>query len=196
MRIDRRLNLVLPLDTKSGEVYVHSTPISRPLFERHHRVIAKAVDRMVQDGTLRISGPRIAALTLRDVAMDTPARGGAMSEWDAPDGVELGLLAEIRRMTNVVMRTERGWETLPYDAAVRERRIDEDDAAEVELALCFFTCLSWIVRTGDQEGVMMAGIRMHFEALATSLNCTDYAASLPTSMPVASTATPPLRLPS
>ena len=41
MKIDRRLNLVQPIETGSGTVYLHSVPLSREVWETYFLVLSK-----------------------------------------------------------------------------------------------------------------------------------------------------------
>ena len=74
--IDKRLNLVVPIDRDDGTIlYVHSTPLPRPVFERYVRVIAKTFAEIVTGGYSAAAGPRIAALLLN--LYFNGAKGGA-----------------------------------------------------------------------------------------------------------------------
>lgn len=179
VRINKKLNLVFPVDTSAGEVYVHSIPISREVFERYYRVIARTMAAVYRDGMSIFTGPRIATLLLRDLATQD-------GNWDGVDGVQNGLLNEIKRLTNVtVAAASRGWETIPYADACARGIIDEDDSTEVEGILCFFTFASWIHRHEHLAGIL-ASMGQLWGAQTTSSSCTEYAASLPTSTVVVS----------
>ena len=80
MEINRKLNLVVPIERESGEVYVHSMPIGRQVFERYFLVISKAFASIFQEGLNFYSGPRIAAMMIRQVATE----GGTLSPQAAP----------------------------------------------------------------------------------------------------------------
>ena len=136
--IDRKLNLVIPVDNSDGSVtYVHSTPISREVFERYFKIIARTFAEIYSGGYTVYSGPRVAALLLKSTAMD-------LGVWDGPTGVERGLMDEIRRLTNVVLPAPQGgWVTMPFVEAIKAGQINEDDVAEVDNALAF---LLWPVR--------------------------------------------------
>src|SRR6266566_2751167 len=101
MQISRNLNLIAPLDTERGTVYIHSTPISRAIFEKYYKVLSKTYSALYTDGYAHaaISGPRIAAMLLKDTALATPnghlgSDGRALDSWVGPDGVEHGLMSE------------------------------------------------------------------------------------------------------
>lgn len=180
MRISRRLNLVLPVDTERGEIYVHSTPISREVFERHFLVLSKTFAAIYQEGLTVTAGPRVAALMLRQIATD-------MGVWEGPDGVENGLVAEIRRLTNVITpKEEGGYQILPYHDALRQKLLDADDVSEIEGVLSFFTVVSQMHRPNDLVTIL-AGMGSLWGVQTTLSNSTEFASSLPISTTAATT---------
>jgi hypothetical protein len=185
MRLDRSLNLVLPLETDNGTVYVHSTPVSRDTFERHYLVVSKTFAAMYQEGLAALAGPRVAAMLLRDVAMNTRGQNGSPNAWEGSDGVELGLMAEIRRLTNLVMPSEKGWETIPFQDAISRKLLSPDDIADAESVIVFFICASAMHRRATLEA-FLTGAASLWGAQITSSTSTGYAASLPTSIETAS----------
>jgi hypothetical protein len=179
VNLNRKLNLVIPLERDDGPVYVHSTPISREVFERYFAVIAKTFGRLMVEGMAQTS-PRIAMLMLRKTAQDD-------GTWAGAAGVELGLVNEIRRLTSVLLPQETGgWQQLPWYDAVREQRLDEEEVAEVENLLAFFT-LSAAMRRRKEHGEMMEAMAEAFSLQTTSSTCTEFASSLPTSTAIANT---------
>lgn len=187
MRLDKKLNLVLPLDYGGRAFYVHAAPVSREVFESNFMIISKTFARIHAEGLSSIAGPRIAYLMLRAIAQEDGA-------WDGPTGVNMSLVAEIVRLTNFVMPGERGWETIPFQSALDEKKIDDEDRSEVLNALVFFTVASAmypardLYTTKDQTtGKERVGILSFALSLwggqTSSSNCTEFAASLPTSTP-------------
>lgn len=178
MKLDPKLNIVVPVETEGGTVYVHSMPIRREVFERFFEVIAKAFSDIYSGGTsyALIAGTRVAALTIRKIAAE---RGEA-------EDVEKGLFAEIRRLTNVLTPGERGWETLPFDEATQRKVIDGDDVREVENALAFFM-LESVMHGRVQSRVIIDEAAKLWGAQTTSLNCTEFCTSLPTSIATVNT---------
>ena len=179
IKLDKRLNLVVPVDQGDKVVYVHSMPIRREVFERYFLVIARTFSTIVQLGLGEVAGPRVAALTLRKVAQEHGA-------WEGEDGVERGLVAEIRRLTSVLTPTAEGWLPLPYQEVVDKRLMSEDDLAEVDNALAFFTVYSAMHRRATLLETLDGAARM-WGALVTSSSATEYAASLRTSSGAEST---------
>ena len=170
MQINKALNLVVPLD---GGGYVHSTPIGREVFETYFLPISKTFSGIFAEGLNVLAGPRVASLMLKKVAVD-------MGVWDGVAGVGNGLMAEIRRLTNVLLPTESGWQTVPLDVALSRQMISQDDYAEAEGSIVFFICISAMHKRSLIEPTL-AGMCSLWESQITSLNCTEFASSLPTS---------------
>lgn len=173
MRIDKRLNLVVPIEGDSGTTYVHSTPISRETFEKYVFPISKTLSVLYGEGLTVFAGPRVAALMLKQVSQTA-------GMWEGDEGVNNGLLTEIRRLSNVVLMGESGWETVPYQDAVSKGRLDADDIAEVEGQIVFFTCISCIHRKREIP-LLLDGVAEVWSTQSTSLNVTEWANSLPIS---------------
>jgi hypothetical protein len=180
VKINRRLNLVLSIEGEKGRVHVHSVPISRSVFEDNWLVISRTLSATYMNKLGPVMGPRVAALALRDEAKE-------MGIWE---GVQNSLLQEIKRLTNVIVPSERGWETLPYGEAIKRGWLDEDQVAEVENSLVYFTCASWM-HPREQFITVMDGMRTLWGAQTTSSNVTEYQRSLPISMPVETTGEKP-----
>ena len=172
MKIDRKLNLVIPIETEIDKVFIHSVPISRAVFELYYLVIAKTFSQIFSQGLGAIAGPRIAFLMLKQTATD-------MGLWA---DVEKGLINEIIRLTNVLMVGEKGWETVPLNTAIARDMIDPDVLADIEGELVFFTCVSVMNKKNQVTGIMetVGGL---WGSEITASNCTEYLASLQISMP-------------
>lgn len=169
MKIDERLNLVLPIDLNGKRVHIHSVPISVEVYEQFFDVLVKAFNEVTALGLDNPASIRTARLWLRKSAV-------AMGRW--PE-VQAGLINEIHRLTNVLMVGANGWETIPLQQCIQSKILEGEDVSEVENAIIFFTFISHLVarpiRQTAQEGT--AGI---LGGLATSSTCTEYSASLPT----------------
>lgn len=173
MKIDHRLNLVLPVDTPIGECYVHSTPIGYPVFEKYFKVMSRTWASLVTLGA-PLSGPKVPMMELKDFAQ-------AQGIWDGPQGVRLGLVEEMRRLTSVIVPAENGgWEPRMLMDAHREGIIDDEDVAEIEGAVAFFTLASH-VQHRRSHATTFGGLGMLWGAQVTSLSCSEYTNSLSTS---------------
>lgn len=161
MKINRQLNLVVPIERESQTYRVFSSPISLEVFQTYFRVISKTFARFALDNIGFVSGPRVAAMMLRDVARTTPRSDDVTANWlDGPDGVELGLMAEIRRLTNVIMPGESGWQVVPFEDAIRRKVFDADEISEVEGAICFFSVNFAVHRRSTAEAIIGAACGM------------------------------------
>ena len=177
--INKALNLVLPLDIAEGTMWVHSTPVSRAVFEKYHRILHRVFNAMVDENVLR-TGAMCAYLYLREMAQQTVV-GPGVTLWDSADGVARGLMPEIRRLTNaLILSKERGgWEPIPYESVVREKMIGEEEIAGVDNALVFFTCASLVPPPIQRESMMAP---LGFLAARTTLSgLMEFAGSLPIS---------------
>lgn len=180
MHIDKKLNLVVPLDREDGsKVYVHSAPLGQPAFETYHLVLAKTFAALQSNGLGPVAGPSVAAMVLKTVAQETQ-RGPGLSWWEGADGVENGLLGEVRRLSNVVLCTQDGgWSTLPLQLALGQKLLSEEEAAEVLNQAAFFIVVSAVAPRLDRPRLAMGAAHI-FDAQTTSLNSTEFAASLRT----------------
>lgn len=171
-RIDRKLNIVIPVERDGGTIYVHSMPISREVFEANFLVISKTFSALYGQRLNVLAGPRVAALLLRKTAKD-------MGAWEGPDGAQ-ALMAEILRLTNVVVPTPGGWATLPIHDAQQRGLIDADDVAEAEGAIVFFIVAS-AMHKKTQVASVLAEAGDLWGTKTSLLNCTEFARSLPIS---------------
>jgi len=182
MKIDRRLNLVLSVTTEDAQtMWVHHTPIRREIFQSHFLVITKTLSAMYEEQLPPGMGMRIALLMMRRVAKD-------MGE-PIPQQVEMALLPELWRLTNVLVpnyNNGSGWTTLPLEKVIADKIIDEEDAEEVKNHIVFFTCASWVHKRTELDEMIYPILRNSGSQI-TSLNSTEFIASLPTSTPTVST---------
>ena len=173
MRIDERLNLIIPIEYAGGTAYAHAMPLSREVFETHFFILSKTFAAIYAEGLSHIAGPRVAALLMKRIAV-------AAKIWDGPSGVEQSLVAEMRRLTSVILPTSAGWETVPYHEVVERGLIDADDISEVENALTFFIVASAMHQRKELPTILGGAARI-WGAQISSLSITAFAASLPTS---------------
>lgn len=168
-RINNRLNVVIPVDFAQGSGWVHCVPVSRDVFEQYFDVFARALTDTYASGAQLMSA-RIAYLQLRRTAQ-------RMGVWDTEGGVEKGLLPEIRRLTNIIIP---GQPAMMMGKALRDGVINEEDVDELMGPVIFFTLAYWVNRKQDLPEILQVVGRV-WGLQTTSLNCTEYADSLPTS---------------
>ena len=154
MKIDRKLNIVIPVETESkGLIYVHSTPISRDVFEQFYLELGKVFSQCfdaINQAHLALTAPQLAYPALKTMAIKA-------GNWEE---VKKGLINEIVRLTNVMITGEKGWESIPLDLAIKREILNEDEESEVLSALTFFTA---ICRVAPKD------LRMSFLEMAGSL---------------------------
>lgn len=172
MRIDRHLNLVIPVTREKGEVYVFSTPISRPVFENYFLVLGKTFSEIYQQNLNVIAGPRVAYLMLKRTAQQ-------MGIWEGAEGVENGLMNEIRRLSNVLAPGKNGWEMTQYQDALNSKSFSDDEVGEIENQLVFFTVVSHLHKKENVKDIL-DGLTSLWGTLNTYSSCSEWMHSLQT----------------
>ena len=178
LSINERLHLVIPIYADDGETitgYVHSAPISREVFEAHFMLISKTFSMIYSEGLAVLAGPRIASLVLRRAAEAMGNQAGGMA-----------LMNEIRRLSNVLLRSSNGWDAHQFQEAVDHQLLSEDDLTEVTNAIVYFIVAS-AMHPKRQLRIVMDGVTQAWGAQTLSSNFTTFAASLPTSSGAVST---------
>lgn len=168
MKLNNRLNFVIPIETDSGElVHVHSTPLAVPVFDMFYRVLAGTFNEIYGGGFNYMTGPRIAMNVLKDVATVL----GGEKEWTR---VQNGLIAEIHRGTLVL----RGnGEQVDFPGACALGLINEEDRRDVENLLVFFTVTSAIHKP-ETANFMMTEAGALWSGQGTPLSATEFVDSL------------------
>lgn len=178
MKISRALNLIIPVEREGGTLWVHATPIADEVFQKYFLVISKAFAAIYGHGIGNLAGSRVAAMMLKQVATE-------MGVWDGPEGVENGLMAEVRRLSNVlVMGPSGGWEMTPLQSALDSNSLDAKEVSEVENLLVFFMVASAMHRANQMP--VIAGAVAMWDAQISSQSCTELLSSLRTSTETAS----------
>lgn len=174
MRINKALNLVIPIDwEQGGQIFVHSTPISREVFEQYFLVISKTFAAIFSQGLGAVAGPRIAYLMLKKTAED-------MGLWSGPAGVGAGLMNEMVRLSNVIMPDEKGWKSLPLQTVIDKGVLDSETVTEIIGELTFFTCVSMMNKRSQVEPIMDT-VNGLWGSQITYLDSTEFKNSLLTS---------------
>lgn len=196
--LDRNLNLVIPIigdpikaidpETKKEilreniTAWVHSAPVPTVTWDTYFVEISSAFVALYQRNLNWALGPRVAMKMIEKVARES----GTWDDAEGRVGVRNGLVAEIKRNTHVLAPGKEGWETLPYYQAVERNVISAEDAREVENQIAFFTLAWWMHARSEREVVVNEAARFSGSQI-TSLNVTEFGASLKTSTPAAST---------
>ncbi len=189
MKIDRKLNLVIPLEREDGtSLWIYATPIRKEVFETYFLVLAKTFSALSRNGLDPRSGPTVAALMLKEIALGTP-RDSETNWFEGDDGVggKTGLLAEIVRLSNCLVGTaDNGWQTIPLQDALDKKLITDDEKSEVMNLLAFFTVSSLIAPKQDRP-ILIEGMVRIYRLEATSSAFTEWASSFKTRMLAEST---------
>ncbi len=182
MRLSKHLNLVIPVEREIGKdekgepivqkLYVHSTPVNTETFENWELILSKTFASLHQEDT-SLSAPRVALVRMKKIAK-------AMGIWEGHEGVEAGLVNEIRRLTNVFVPGLNGWEMLPLGVAFKRDLLSEEELSEIENAATFFT-VSWRLMRDPQRMVYILGACDVWNAQTTLLSCSEWKDSLPNS---------------
>ena len=179
MKINKRLNLALPVERANGStIYVHSMPISEEIYDANFLLLSKVVSSMYREGLAPGIAARNGLRMIRRVAIEM----GVMEE------VDRELLQEIWRLTNVIADGK----VTPFVIAENDPSIlDKEDAAEVKNFICFFTSASWVHKRAELDEVLYPMLR-DSGAQIVSLNSTEFMNSLTTSnVPGTTGASPP-----
>lgn len=173
-RINKKLNLVITVDDASGaKIHVHSTPISREVFETFYEELGLVFTKSFgESGSVHmaISAPQLAYPALKKV-------GEEKNNWDV---IKSGLVNEILRLTNIIYLSDGGWTTVPLEVAVKEEIIDEDSEREVLSSLIFFTAITFVAPKQLVKGFLDMAAALRSWAV-TSSSSTEYKNGLLTS---------------
>ncbi|QDH14155.1 hypothetical protein E3E12_08085 [Formicincola oecophyllae] len=167
MRLDERLNLVLPLE--GGRGFVHCQPLDRDVFRHNWRLFAETWSMMENDNLSITAAGAVAAM-----AMEERAQALGCEEQHA------AIMAEIGRTARLIAPGPEGYAPLPLATAEKRGLLPADEADEVRNALVFFTVSSAVQPRARQMRTFQL-LCLCRAAESTSLGVTAFAASLPTS---------------
>ena len=177
MRIDKKLNLVIPILNDDGTAvvnYVHAVPLGADIIDRHFMVLGQTFSQIFTQGLGAASGPGMAMRLLRKTAEVTGV-------WDGPEGVAETVVAEIRRTAMVMTRDPAsGWQAVPLQVAAERKMISEDDRQEVEAAIVFFIVVSATLARAQRKQMLEVAADL-WGAQLSVLSSTEYMSSLRTS---------------
>jgi hypothetical protein len=171
--MNRKLNLVLEIERDGGaKLFVHSTPISREVFEANFIAIGAAISILYREGLHPTLCTGMTYLAFKKLMTEKPEQYGALDQM---------LLQEIWRLTNVAVPTPKGWETVPFGEAMQApgKYLDEEEIAEIMNFLCYFTAASWVHGQKELRGVYE--VLKTLGAQTSSLDYTAFLSSLTTS---------------
>jgi hypothetical protein len=191
LRVDKKLNIVIPIqrgmttvprEPQEGdppdapkdmqipniEGYVYALPLNEAAFKANYEIIARTYTKIFTGGLGVVAGPRTAAFIMADVAREMKIEEKLA-----------GLLMEIRRLSMFATLTEKGWEQVPLDHALKNKMLDEDEVSEVENALAFFIVASAMNRKDEMRPIML-GMASFWGTLPMSLSFTEFLGSLKT----------------
>lgn len=187
LKITRDLRITFSVDSaKHGRVHVYSLPLARSIFETFVLELGETYSKVFgayDPKHVAMTAPQMAFPALRAIAK-------RMGTWDGPDGLEVGLVNELVRLTTVAHSGPGGWTQIPLQLSLTREILDEDAYAEVLSSLCFFFLALRVgpdVLMSDTLG--MAGAARGWQY--TSSDFTAWLASLPTSKPARATTTKP-----
>lgn len=184
------LKLVLPVrgDKEGLAVHAYHTPISRAVFEANFRLLASTRAAMLSQGAVYMmdSGPRIAALTLREQGRRLAEADGVRD--DDGEGGAKALLGEIARLTTILAPGDRGWDMVPVEEAIKRGVMDDEEWGEVLSSIVFFTCIYALAKKADRQRVASTTASTLGSSI-TSLSAMAFVDSLPTSTSSAPTVT-------
>jgi hypothetical protein len=180
MQITDSLNLAIPV---GDGLTAYHTPISRQIYEMHYSVINATKAALSRKGIhyQMGSGPRIANLVLKDEGLKDAAEREVLDVKGNPlDERTPTLLAELKRLTTVLVPGPSGYENLPVDVAISQGKIDAEDWSELEAAIVFFTCHVMPAKKTNRASIATATASV-LNGSITSSAPTEFVASLPTS---------------
>lgn len=178
MKIDRKLNIVLELELSDGRpAHVHSVPVDSNVCDANYMLISEAMASLYSKlGANPAMVSRVCYHRIKELIDTVPAYRVA----------EQSFLQELWRLTNVVLPSERGWETVPFYECMQQGsdHLSAGDVREVQNYICFFTAASWLHPRKELEG--MYEFLIAYGAQITSSNFTEFTSSLPIWKPVES----------
>lgn len=171
MEISRKMNLITPVETDAGTIYVHSVPISKAVYRAHFLPLSKTFAAIFGQGLNVIAGPRVAYMMLENVAKTD-------GTWEGANGVKNTLVQEIIRSSTAIVPVDgKGWEEIPLDVAIDRDIVDPDDVLG---EIVFFTCVFAINKPGQAKSLMQ-DVNSLWNSVCTSQTAMEWATSLQTS---------------
>jgi len=169
--INRRLNFVIPLE-RGG--YVHAEPVDRSVYEEFFMLFGQVYSSVYAQGLGTLAGPKVAGLMLKRLAKISAIN---------IDPLRRDMLHKCRAY---LPDDKEGYKEYMIENAVKEGVMDDEDMAQVEGFLAFFTALSFLASVKERTALLAQTNGLH-GTVSTSLNSTEYTTSLVTLMRAADT---------
>lgn len=171
IRINKQLNLVIPIELDAGITYIYSSPLRREVFEKYFLVISKTFTAIYNEGLHVLGGPRVAYLMLKSIASD-------LQQWEGDFGVENGIINEIKRTSSVLLPSEKsGFSTIILDDAIKNDLLNEDEISEILGYIVFFICISALQKKQEVAPVLET-MGNFWGTQTTLLNVLEFKSSL------------------
>lgn len=166
----------LKLVVQMGDLHAYHSPIPREVYEANFRLLRDTKVSLLGNSAKHAFAARgDASLYLKEAGRALAAERGVDG-----DGGATALLADLRRLTVILLPGPKGWEMTPVEVALSSNRINEDDWADAEAAIVFFT--SWVAGTPKREKDATAQFAASLiGGSTTSSPAMEWIASLPTS---------------
>lgn len=140
--ITNDLRVKLPI---SETVTAYHSPISREIYEANFKLLGETKIALIGDNirhAYMASGDSV--LYLRQCGQEMAAKAGGSGDFGAA-----ALLADIKRLTLIIAPGPQGWGVVPVDVALSSSIITDDEWADAEAALVFFT--AWMAGVSRRE---------------------------------------------
>lgn len=149
MKINNNLSLVYDI----AGLKAFSAPISQEVFEANFKLIS-ATKSALFSGDWRQAvqvGQVIATLTLLDEGKKLAEKNEQKGNFGAT-----ALLHEIKRLTTLLVPSDKGWDYETVDSCIKSGKIEEEDWKEAESDLLFFTCVYALSRKSEKKNAVEA----------------------------------------
>lgn len=166
-KLTSKLNLLVPIEREGAPpLMAYVAPLGREAYDHYVSLLAAAFEKTITAG-----GPWLAIKTMASVIRQI--------EKNRPD-LGMGFLAELDRLTTVVVPGETGMQAVPVKTALQLGHIDEDDVDGLESVAAFFTVTYALFRKGSEWLTFKDMLSNVSKAYFTPSDITEAIASWPT----------------
>jgi hypothetical protein len=171
MRIDRDLNVVIPIPQDEGKtLYIHMVPLRYEVFEQYFLPLSKTFTSLYANGLTEMVGPKIAYLMLKQIATES-------GTWEE---IEKGFISECMRTSTALVLGVDGWVNMPVSSAIGSGLLSDEDVRTFLGNAVFFSCI-WSIHTRSLAEATLRTMSRLWGQQITLLSATDYRTSLTTS---------------